>query len=775
MNKKKLRNILIGVASVIVVLLAAIALGAGPLAKHYLEKHSKELIGRRITLDKIRLNPLNGKVGLDNFVLYEADDQHHFASLDRFRADIKLWALLRRHIDISYITFDSPTLEVLQEGSHFNFDDMVAHLKGDTTQVETPKAEKSSWIVEIDSITFNRGRVRYEDRIVEATWGFNDLNLYIPGIYFSGEDTDVGMEFEFAEGGRLATSLAYNMESEQFDLSVEIDSMIMSSVLPYFRQSFNVSRVGGALTADVNLRGNLRHVMAFSIIGTADLDGFSMHDEKEREVLSLNHAHIQVDSIDFINNAFRFGKLHANGLKSHYEIYADSTTNFTGLLKEVSERGQEEDAAVAVTVDSTKQSQPLKLQVGELLLSKSSLTFADNTLHRPFSYALTDVAIRGRDLDLDGMNTLSASATLQNTGAARIKWIGSFKSIANQNITLNLSNVALTDFTTYSEAFTAHPITAGNLTFESQNVITDYELQGTNHLDTYRLAVDKKLKEIKPTLKLPLKLGVYVLTDKQGHINLDLPVKGRIDDPEFSYRKIVFKALGNVLLKVATAPFSFLRGKKEDFSSIELSEPLRPQFNSEQYAILDDIAATLKEKPEMQVTLRQEVNFNDAVQQMSLYSLKADYYKHQTNDTTRMELLDYERIAAIKENDKGLETFADEALQRKGLSSGKKIGDKAHTLYGNRSEVQTEQLLRMRDKMVLNYMLTKQQVKAEQFSVASLSVEKLREYRGKNRYSIDMALEGETVTLTEAEPTTEPTEAETPETAPEAEQTAPTE
>ena len=120
MNKKKLRNILIGVASVIVVLLAAIALGAGPLAKHYLEKHSKELIGRRITLDKIRLNPLNGKVGLDNFVLYEADDQHHFASLDRFRADIKLWALLRRHIDISYITFDSPTLEVLQEGSHFN-------------------------------------------------------------------------------------------------------------------------------------------------------------------------------------------------------------------------------------------------------------------------------------------------------------------------------------------------------------------------------------------------------------------------------------------------------------------------------------------------------------------------------------------------------------------------------------------------------------------------------------------------------------------------------
>ncbi|MBQ2393894.1 MAG: hypothetical protein II303_06950, partial [Alistipes sp.] len=118
----------------------AIALGAGPLAKHYLEKHSKELIGRRITLDKIRLNPLNGKVGLDNFVLYEADDQHHFASLDRFRADIKLWALLRRHIDISYITFDSPTLEVLQEGSHFNFDDMVAHLKGDTTQVESPKA-----------------------------------------------------------------------------------------------------------------------------------------------------------------------------------------------------------------------------------------------------------------------------------------------------------------------------------------------------------------------------------------------------------------------------------------------------------------------------------------------------------------------------------------------------------------------------------------------------------------------------------------------------------
>lgn len=49
--------------------------------------------------------------------------------------------------------------------------------------------------------------------------------------------------------------------------------------------------------------------------------------------------------------------------------------------------------------------------------------------------------------------------------------------------------------------------------------------------------MDKKRKELKPEMNIPLKLGLYVLRDKKGHVKMDLPVGGNLDSPEFSYRK----------------------------------------------------------------------------------------------------------------------------------------------------------------------------------------------------------------------------------------------
>ena len=49
-----------------------------------------------------------------------------------------------------------------------------------------------------------------------------------------------------------------------------------------------------------------------------------------------------------------------------------------------------------------------------------------------------------------------------------------------------LSNINLKDFTPYCEHFTAYPLTGGNLTFRSQNIIADRFLNGTNHVDIFQ-------------------------------------------------------------------------------------------------------------------------------------------------------------------------------------------------------------------------------------------------------------------------------------------------
>ena len=187
-----------------------------------------------------------------------------------------------------------------------------------------------------------------------------------------------------------------------------------------------------------------------------------------------------------------------------------------------------------------------------------NITVRDLTMHRPFEYTVSEIRMRSRDFDPSKRNSMTVDARMQKTGSAKLRWEGTLEDMDNQNITLWLTNLDLRDFGPYCEHYTAYPLTKGNLTFRSQNVIRDRYLDGTNHLDMFEPKVDKKRREIKAEMNIPLKLGLYVLKDKKGHVKMDLPVRGSLDSPEFSYRKIVLKAIGNVLLKVVTAPFSFL-------------------------------------------------------------------------------------------------------------------------------------------------------------------------------------------------------------------------
>src|SRR5262249_41202752 len=72
----------------------------------------------------------------------------------------------------------------------------------------------------------------------------------------------------------------------------------------------------------------------------------------------------------------------------------------------------------------------------------------------------------------------------------------------------------------------------------------------------------------------PVKLALAILTDRNGVLNVDLPVSGDLDDPSFSFGRMIWSALENLLLKVATSPFALigsLIGSNEDLSSVSFA------------------------------------------------------------------------------------------------------------------------------------------------------------------------------------------------------------
>jgi hypothetical protein len=106
--------------------------------------------------------------------------------------------------------------------------------------------------------------------------------------------------------------------------------------------------------------------------------------------------------------------------------------------------------------------------------------------------------------------------------------------------------------------------------------------------------------------KLPVRLAIALLKDPSGVILLDVPVEGKLDDPEFRIGRLVLRTLVNIITKLVTSPFSALAaiagGDKADLSLVEFapgSSDLLPE-SAQRFTLL---AKSLGQRPSLGLEL----------------------------------------------------------------------------------------------------------------------------------------------------------------------------
>ena len=102
---------------------------------------------------------------------------------------------------------------------------------------------------------------------------------------------------------------------------------------------------------------------------------------------------------------------------------------------------------------------------------------------------------------------------------------------------------------------------------------------------------------------LPVRLAVALLADRNGVIDINLPVSGSVNDPKFSVGGIIWKVILNLLGKAFSAPFALLAGNdKDDLSTVEFN-PGTSQLKDSGQQALDKVAAALVAKPGLKMTV----------------------------------------------------------------------------------------------------------------------------------------------------------------------------
>lgn len=723
------------VLSIIIVLLAVVSALVSPVAKSYVNKHGKELVGRELHVDKLRVNALVGRVRIYDLKLYEEDDKTVFFSFDTLDVSVKLRKLLFHELCVRHITLAEPKVRIVQDGDQFNFNSIIDHFASDST-AETDTT-KSDWKLGFYKIRLSEGEVLYADKKLKNEWNLKNLNLKIPGVYFDGsENTDAGLALQLADGGVLRTEASMNMDNNDFSVKVELEKIAISNVRAYLADIMNVGRMDGELNANIKVKGNLGDIMKMIISGDLAFAGVDIRDSKDAPVVALGNLAMVVKGININDNLYDIESLTLDGLDVQYDM-KENGSNFERLfaieddLEETVDESQ--DSVTKVESQSSGKAKPFNLRIGTFAINDASFTYNDYTLPDPFSFPIRKLNVRADNVSSVGDNNARITAQLPHGGMALIRWRGKIDAWKErQHLILDIKNLQLKDLSPYAVAYLGYPLTDGTFSFTSDNSIVYSQLDGRNELDLFNPEVGEKRKDVDAELKIPLKAALYVLKDKDGKVQFDVPVSGNIDSPEFSYMKIVWKTLGNLIVKVATSPFRAVAkalGQSGELDFIEYN-PLHTHFDSEQYSILNKVAEVLRYDTSIVVTLEPHLCAKLAAPQQSLYLLKEEYFMSKHPEYAKSDVLPqtlfFEKVNAISLKDSGFVAF----VRSKGVSS-KKTGEKdiqrlAEKLYPHDAAVSSLEIVAGYRNEFVRRFFTDQGIDNSRLVISSMVIDDLR-------------------------------------------------
>jgi len=267
------------------------------------------------------------------------------------------------------------------------------------------------------------------------------------------------------------------------------------------------------------------------------------------------------------------------------------------------------------------------------------------------------------------MVTFDMDALLNGKGTFKGHVITDPGNPGNGTFDFYLKNTPIADFSPYCEDATGFPITGGLFNFETQNKIANNHLNSHLVLNFYKTKMAKKRKDIQPDMDVPLKLGLAILEDNKGRINIDVPAEGNIDDPEFRYRKLIWKVVLNVLVKAATSPYNLLAkglGVNEDELKFVAMDMLQDELGPEQTAQLDMLTQVLADKPELTITANPQVDVKKEAEALLPFLAKRGLYLKENygSDSAQVTLnaVDRAKINDMPEDEK-LKRFLENATQ----------------------------------------------------------------------------------------------------------------
>ena len=537
--------------------------------------------------DKSPALTLNGNVVLRDVILDDLKNNKilHLPSLNVNMTSVEPFV---SNIHLARIAIESPELVIRRDKEgEINLLNLTNKQVEQLPQKEAAAAskKKSGFKFRVDDVLLYKADIIYMDsqpsdpvKLHFSPLSFKAANLSTE----KGATGKVELEGILNKKGEFKDRVTLTLEPLSVDVQSDWKNIGIRAFQPYFTDKVKMDITRGTIssTGNFSLSRNKKDELVIKCTGSVSVSNLAALDKAQSNDF-LKFKRLSLDKIKFGYNPFSLS-INTISLADFYTriiINPDASLNVQDIFgdnqasKETAIKKEEKKPVTAETKKKDNQ-ETADIKIGKVVFKNGHIDFSDNNIQPNYSANMFNLT--GSVTGLSSKEFSRADVALKgNLGyGSPIEIAGKINPLAKDlfvDLKVGFKDIELSPITPYSNKFLGYPITKGKLTFNVSYLIDKRKLDSQNKVLIDQLTFGEKV-ESPQAVKAPVTLAATLLTDRNGQINLDLPVSGSLDDPKFKVWSVIWQIIVNLITKAVTSPFallSSLTGGGEELSFIE--------------------------------------------------------------------------------------------------------------------------------------------------------------------------------------------------------------
>ncbi|MBW1859745.1 MAG: DUF748 domain-containing protein, partial [Deltaproteobacteria bacterium] len=579
---------------------------------------------------------------ITSLVLKKRGEKEPFAKVPLLAVKGTEVDLVKRALTIGEVSTENGIVNcVLYKNGDLNLATLVPP-PAESTPTETPEDAKP-W-----QVTLNKARVENYTVNAEDLTPSKPVKIVLDKIKLTAQGIStvektkgkLDLSCRLNKKGTVSAKGSVGINPVFADLNTNMKGVPLGSLQPYYTDQVKIVVTNGSFSTtgrlslgtskDKQMTATYKGQVALSDLAT--VDKLYSDDLVKWKSLSLNNIDLGYNPM-YVN----IEEIALDDFYTRLIVDPEGKLNLqTIVAQKADEEGVPTKEEKEVAPPKEDEQPVMSIKIEKVTLSKGHVNFTDKSIDPTYATDLVEIegSVSGLSSEETELADVKLSGKLNNYAPLDITGrINPLIEDLHADLKIAFKNVELSPMTPYTGKYVGYSVQKGKLSLDLEYQIDKRKLDSQNKVFLDQFTFGDKVESPDAT-GLPVKLGVSLLKNRDGEIDLDLPVSGELDDPEFSVGTIVLKMIKNLLVKAATSPFSLLGaafgGGGEELSALEFDYG-RFDITPESQQKLDALTQALYDRPALNLEIEGHIDMEQDKEGLVQYffdkQLKAQKHK----------------------------------------------------------------------------------------------------------------------------------------------------